>query len=1160
MDHIAGAGTGSGSSSMVLYITSDISTTGSVDVADGTSSQPFTVTANQVKIVTIPSSTYLGNSSTIVKKGIHITSKDPIAVYAHIYASSVSGATLLFPVNAMGKTYVSLNYTQISNESPSYSEFAVIGTEDNTTVSITPSVNLIDGHNAGVAFTIPLNKGEVYQGLANNQDLTGTKIQSISTSIGICKKIAVFSGSNKISITCSEDPTKPATSDNLFQQVYPTSAWGKNYITAPLQSRGFDIYRVVLSDPNTNVTINGTAIAASQFTSGYYEFKSTVTNVISADKAIQVVQYSPSQRQGLNSSGGCSTLPNDVGDPEMIYLSPIEQGLDHVTLYSSGYFAIKQSYINVVIPTSAVASFTVDGSSSDVNKIPYASYFSSIPNSNYSYAQIPVTSGPPPGVTIATAGTHNIKASQPFNAIAYGFGPQESYGYAAGTNLQDLTEYVRFQNPQNNNFQTSGCAGINYKLQVTIPYPTTNIAWKVDGILAYTDIAPIPISQKVQGTQTLYTYEYPNMVNYPTGSHIIIATVFNPVADDCGNNVDINYNFDITAPPTGDFTVSANTCLGDTTKFTDATVFAAGNYAKSWQWDFGDGQTSTLQNPNHVYTTSGNYTIGLTITDNNGCSSIVTKTTHIATSPIAHFTLSTPDCAGQNVTFTNNSTATDGTIVSWAWDYGDGTNATLTNGQPFTHVYANAGNYNATLIVTTDKGCSSTVFTQAITVNPVPLVDFTLPDVCLDDAFALFTNKTTIADNSTLTYSWDFGDAARATAANPNTSTSVNPQHKYLAAGNYTVTLTVTSASGCVTTKSQPFTVNGSIPKAEFSYPANICSSDDVVFTNQSTVTFGNFTKIVWYYDFNGNPGISETFTSANMPADGKFMHNYGLFSTPLQKNYQVKMVVYSGETCVNEVSHTITVNANPVITLNPASSIALCQSDSPLQIAENTNGFVGTGVFTGTGVSTTGLFDPAKSGPGTFTINYLFTSSSTGCTYATSLQITVNPTPVITLAADAQLLQGGQITLNATATVSSGTLTYKWSPSTGLSRDDILNPIASPTDDITYTLLVTSDKFCSAAAKIAITVLKDPVVNNTFTPNGDGINDTWTIKYLDQYPKATVEIFNRLGAKVYFSNGYPTPWDGKYKGSDLPAGVYYYIINPNSGRKAISGYISIIR
>jgi gliding motility-associated-like protein len=80
------------------------------------------------------------------------------------------------------------------------------------------------------------------------------------------------------------------------------------------------------------------------------------------------------------------------------------------------------------------------------------------------------------------------------------------------------------------------------------------------------------------------------------------------------------------------------------------------------------------------------------------------------------------------------------------------------------------------------------------------------------------------------------------------------------------------------------------------------------------------------------------------------------------------------------------------------------------------------------------------------------------------------------------------------------------------------------------------------------------------FTPNGDGVNDTWNIKYLETYPGNTVDIYNRQGEKVYSSIGYASPWDGRYKGAILPTGTYYYIINPKNGRKLISGNVTIIK
>jgi gliding motility-associated-like protein len=84
--------------------------------------------------------------------------------------------------------------------------------------------------------------------------------------------------------------------------------------------------------------------------------------------------------------------------------------------------------------------------------------------------------------------------------------------------------------------------------------------------------------------------------------------------------------------------------------------------------------------------------------------------------------------------------------------------------------------------------------------------------------------------------------------------------------------------------------------------------------------------------------------------------------------------------------------------------------------------------------------------------------------------------------------------------------------------------------------------------------------IPNTFTPNGDGINDTWVINYIEYYPNATVNIFNRYGEKILTSIGYGVPWDGTYKGVNVPVGTYYYIIDTKSGNKPLSGWVAVIR
>lgn len=85
-------------------------------------------------------------------------------------------------------------------------------------------------------------------------------------------------------------------------------------------------------------------------------------------------------------------------------------------------------------------------------------------------------------------------------------------------------------------------------------------------------------------------------------------------------------------------------------------------------------------------------------------------------------------------------------------------------------------------------------------------------------------------------------------------------------------------------------------------------------------------------------------------------------------------------------------------------------------------------------------------------------------------------------------------------------------------------------------------------------------LVRNTFTPNGDGINDTWDIKYIESYPNCIVQIFNRYGIKLFYSKGYPVAWNGRYNGKNVPDGTYYYVINLDVNFKPISGYVTIVR
>jgi len=146
------------------------------------------------------------------------------------------------------------------------------------------------------------------------------------------------------------------------------------------------------------------------------------------------------------------------------------------------------------------------------------------------------------------------------------------------------------------------------------------------------------------------------------------------------------------------------------------------------------------------------------------------------------------------------------------------------------------------------------------------------------------------------------------------------------------------------------------------------------------------------------------------------------------------------------------------------------------------------------------------------------------------------------------------------TPVVTDSALNYLWTPPSYLNSDTVLNPVCSPQYNLTYTFTASTKEGCSRSDTVRVFVLFPPVVPNAFSPNGDGINDTWKIKYLDTYPGATVDVYSRYGQLVFHSNGYQTEWDGTINGQPLTVGTYYYIINPKNGRAVISGSITIIR
>lgn len=690
---------------MVLYLSAEQAANVTVKVNGTGWVRNYAIPANTVTVSDpMPESGLVDSrilDEGLSNNGISIESDVPIVAYAHIYQGSNSGATMLLPVGTYGYEYRSLNATQYypTGGAGSYSWFYAIADRDSTLVEITPSVATKGGRGANVPFQVYLMRGQVYnvmgtQPTASGTDISGSSIKSIPNASGKCYPIAVFSGSSRTAL-CNT-----TNGDNFIQQMFPNSAWGTKYLTfATANSASNTLYysnkwRVMVKNPATVVKRNGVILnPATLVTPGnYYEIGITAgsgtstASYFEADQPIMVAQYM------LSSDGtGCSGLaaPGGDGDPEMIYISPIEQGIKRAVFYTTDQSAINSNYINVIIPTPGLASLTIDGSSTftDVFAHPNLSGYTCIRHN-----------------LGGSAGQHIIQSDSAFTAITYGLGSVESYGYNAGTLVKNLSATPAFNNVFNSaTTSTYTCKGTPFNLRVQISVKPAQLIWNLSQVPNISPNAnvvqnnPTPTDSVIINSKKFYIYQLPQNYTFNVvGNYLIPITVFHPSIEGCGGSIEITLPVSVIAAPISNFTVSVPNCIGEPVQFNATTTTSNGVPVNQWTWNFGDNSNGTGQNPIHTYTTAGTFNISLRGIGNDGCVGDTTKALVINAKPIPSIVQDTVYvCNNTNATFTVQnpvagatynwySAATAGVLL------GTGNTYTVNNVTGFVNIYLEA--------------------------------------------------------------------------------------------------------------------------------------------------------------------------------------------------------------------------------------------------------------------------------------------------------------------------------------------------------------------------------------------------------------------------------------------------------------------------------------
>ena len=302
----------------------------------------------------------------------------------------------------------------------------------------------------------------------------------------------------------------------------------------------------------------------------------------------------------------------------------------------------------------------------------------------------------------------------------------------------------------------------------------------------------------------------------------------------------------------------------------------------TFSWDFGDGNTSTEENPEHIYQEAGEYIVTQSI-NMAGCEVEKTDTISVNPGPIVAFQIAN-NCLGEILQFENTSQGDF--LESFQWDFGDGTQSTQTNPS---HLYDTAGTYNVQLTALTSNGCDFTI-SQDVNIQPLASVAFEAEVACANQPVQ-FSEQVNIAVSNITDYFWDFGVSGTQT----DVSTEANPTFAFPASGSYNVRLQVTTSDGCTTDTTQTLTVNA-LPQPDFEFE-NSCINETRLFTPQNSA---NITAHFWELQ-NAQGDILQSSQSE--------IFSY-LFSEA--GNYQLTYRQENENLCSNAITKSFTINELP--------------------------------------------------------------------------------------------------------------------------------------------------------------------------------------------------------------------------------------------------------
>ena len=575
-------------------------------------------------------------------------------------------------------------------------------------------------------------------------------------------------------------------------------------------------------------------------------------------------------------------------------------------------------------------------------------------------------------------------------------------------------------------------------------------------------------------------------------------------------------------------------CVGELVNFK---FIGSREVGATLSWDFGDGTLTFISEEEYdvVWNNTGIKNVELIILGVTCPNDTATKTITIKTKPDPSFTVTPVVCLQDSATVTFTGQADPGSTFNW--DFGVGGFIKTPGLEEYKVNWPDLGAKPITLQVD-NGGCLSEVSIDSIYVVDLSIFSAAEDSVCQNSPFMIdFSNNTL---GSSILYSWDFDGGTLISGSGLGPYELSWPDF-----GQKQVSLSIQGVvCGSGSLIKDVFVEENVLPAVTIQVDTLYCSADEVLIT-PAVINQGQIPEYKWF-------------------VNDKFITTDTIFANPdLLDGDRVFTILTSSIECVvtkDVVSNEVILNISDFAFQGTITSTPnpLCPEDSTSLSIEGNY----TGIQWQSSSDTTVWTDIIGA-----TSNQIFESPLSDIYYRTivtdSICFDVSPPELVEVIEISPIDAGPDRTIRegfSTILHATNGSNFSWDPPLGLSDPFVADPVASPLETITYMLDGITNEGCPNTDSVTVFVTPKLGIPNTFTPNGDGVNDIWEIEKIEEYPQSLLFLYNRWGKLILTSQGYGEPWDGKFNGQDVPVSTYYYVLDLKDGFPNLKGSITVLR